>query len=341
MMAYKTEKKSAKYIGLLRTLMALGNRGMCVGVILLSMLAGCNSQQEHSDLKNSGILLYPVVKAGDMISGLGQALRHLSTPGSWSGTPDDRFVKAITPEQVLLYEQSGAIPVSRDYLNEKKGMGFGVEHLPDPMRPFVKMVEQITGYQFNWYLHPRIDDMAMAMPNGVIFINPLRMDDLSGEAQLLVALHEAAHHTLRHTDGFGVSEIIDTPSVPWVQPAKEMVADRQAAIWMVGAGIQSHRIVFAATTLLADQVQTPHHPAGKTRLDHIRLTLAEFQANGMIQVEPEEPATPVTPNPSSSSSSSSSPVASPATSTATPATTSATTPATISASSPDDTTVAP
>lgn len=240
-------------------------------VLLCMSLLGCDSRAEGQKARESGYVLYPLVKVGDGISGIGSGISKVFTPGSWSEpSRPERFPESPTSEQATFLNEK---TIKWDGVNDPAsyggGFGIGSGQFPGQISFFMKQTENMAGFQFDWFFNPMLPDGAMAFPGGVIVLNPNVIGRLDALSLQFLLLHEAGHHVLGHTRGFNGMDF----SQPWLAGKKESDADVYAAQTLVRNGVPPQNVALAAMNTVGNGPGDATHPPGLVRVQIIRKSI--------------------------------------------------------------------
>jgi hypothetical protein len=242
-------------------------RKMLALVILSAQLFGCSIHREVSDLKSSGVVLYPVTKTGDLLGFLGKGLRAASTPFDQR---EKKYSATISVEQKKVLDLI-AVPYDGTWsIDMAGGAGFGAGQFSEPLRSQLLRAESLVGYSFDWYLNPQLPDGAMAFPGGVIVLNPQVLSHLSTGALQFVLAHEEQHQVRGHVTPAG---IIVGMQQPWLTQDRESEADVEAARSMLAAGYPPQFVVYSLFEVLGNAPPNASHRSGPERIAIVRTQL--------------------------------------------------------------------
>ncbi len=233
--------------------------GKIGSISLCLLLAGCSNTQTSD--------FYPLAPAGNVISSLGNAV---SGVGFHRALPTE-YVTDITEDQ-LRYIETIAVVIPHEHIQSPTlalGAGLG-QPIYAQQIPIIAQVEYATGRRFRWYLNPILPDIAMALPGGIIVINPDVMAGHHIDTQIFFLFHEAAHHIDQHTSLEG--QIAATQQA-WLRPAFELRADCFAAKMMAQYGVPPNRIIYALMAASGNNPRTASHPSGQERIANVRACL--------------------------------------------------------------------
>ncbi len=257
------------------------------GVLVAVILAGCSSEKERADWDNSGGVLYPIAKIGDLFSTLGDGIHTLGTPGTWNTRPDRTYVQEL-PDEQLAQLNASAVRVDPSE-GASEGLGAGALIFSEPWRTGLLTVERIAQARFDWYISPQVPDVGISQPNGVILVNPVIMARYQVPTQYFWLLHEASHHLLGHATYAGAYQYY---TQPWLNPQREMDADANAARLMLSAGFTRDQVMYAALEMSYNNPGDASHPPGAIRYENIRRVVAGQIPPPNPRAEPGAPGTP-------------------------------------------------
>lgn len=220
---------------------------------------GCSQERSEG--------FHPLAPAGDLFTSVGDTLSNLGI----ARTLPTEYVTEISEEQLSDIEAI-AVQIPREHIETpNSAFGAGIGHPVYAQQiPLLAEVEFRTNRRFRWYLNPSLPDIAMAMPGGIIVINPAVMGMHSLDTQLFFMFHEAAHHIDGHATAAGRIAVMHQP---WLSPTLELRADCYAAKMMMSMGIPNNRIEYAIFAATADKPRTQTHPSGAERLANVRSCL--------------------------------------------------------------------
>ncbi len=253
--------------------MSLTRQQVLIVCVLLQLFCGCSTSREGKDLRETGVL-YPVEKAGSIVSGVGSGLRSLAHSNPWRFQAKRKPKEEINPEDVKWLESFAVeLPRSSIEIPETIGLGYGERPVASHAFPIINEVEDLTGRAFRWYVtpDPRFD-IAKALRSSVIVLNPEKLAKADTHLQLFILLHEAGHHELGHLSGVSVGAES--------RKQLELDADAFAAKKLLERGFKGHEIVWIAlTSFRENSASDANHPSGEERLKNIRTVVLKDFSN--------------------------------------------------------------
>lgn len=230
-----------------------------VGSLLaVSFISSCSSAEKEK-LANSGVVLYPLVKAGEGVHFIGQGIECVSQP--FNGLTRPNRIQAAPSEEFL--KELDLLAVKYNFNDQQFGAGSNM--IPGPPGQMLMQVESVVGAAFDWYFTPALPDVAAAQPGGVIIINPNVMGSISLPAQYLYLFHEAGHQMLNHTaPGPAFAQT-------WVSREREAAADFFAGQMLRKAGFAPEIIRYAAIDAFKANPEkgTDTHPPRLVRIQTV------------------------------------------------------------------------